>query len=101
MLGGLGVKAAFVPPSGGNGADFTGMTEARELFLRDVLHKSFISVDEHGTEAAAATAVVMERLSGAPPAVMHLDRPFLFLIRHQASNTILFMGRVTDPTSSH
>ena len=99
-LGGLGVKAAFVPPHDSAGADFTGMTEARELFLRDVLHKAFISVDEHGTEAAAATAAVLEAVSGAPPAVMHLDRPFLFLIRHQASNTILFMGHVTDPTSS-
>ena len=101
MLAGLGVKAAFMPPGGDAGADFTGMTAARELFLRDVLHKAFISVDEHGTEAAAATAVVMERVSGAPPAVLHLDRPFLFVIRHQSSGTILFMGRVTDPTSSH
>jgi serpin B len=98
-LGGLGVKAAFVPPGASSGADFTGMTEARELFLRDVLHKAFISVDEHGTEAAAATAAVLETVSGAPPAVMHLDRPFLFLVRHEASDTILFMGRVTDPTA--
>ena len=99
-LAALGVTAAFQPPSGSAGADFTGMTEARELFLRDVFHKAFISVDEHGTEAAAATAMVLEAVSGAPPAVMHIDRPFLFLIRHQASGTILFMGRVTDPTSS-
>lgn len=67
MLAELGVKTAFVPPGAGGGADFTGMTAARELFLRDVLHKAFISVDEHGTEAAAATAAVMERVSGAPP----------------------------------
>jgi serpin B len=99
-LAGLGVKAAFRPPGGRDGADFTGMTDGRELFLRDVLHKAFISVNEHGTEAAAATAAVAERVSGAPPAVMHLDRPFVFLIRHRASGTILFMGRVTDPTSS-
>ena len=98
-LAALGVKAAFEAPDGDSGADFTGITEVRELVLRDVLHKAFISVDEHGTEAAAATAAVVEAVSGAPPAVMHLDRPFLFVIRHQASGTILFMGRVTDPTS--
>jgi serpin B len=95
----LGVANAFVPPTRDGGADFTGMTDARELFLRDVLHKVFVSVDEHGTEAAAATAAVFERTSGAPPALMHLDRPFLFLIRHQATGTVLFMGRVTDPAS--
>jgi len=94
------MPTAFVPPMGNSGADFTGMTEIRELYVDAVLHKGFISVDEHGTEAAAATAVVAKAGSATlGHATMAIDRPFLFLIRDRATGSVLFMGRVLDPTS--
>ena len=82
-------------------ADFSKMTEA-ELFIGLVLHKAFVAVDEEGTEAAAATAVLMA-LSGAPPREtieFRADHPFLFLIQHRDSAAILFLGRLADPTGS-
>jgi serpin B len=64
-----------------------------------VVHQAFISVDEQGTEAAAATAVVMAESSGGGlPTTITIDRPFLFLIRHDPTGEILFMGQVTDPS---
>ena len=81
-------------------ADFSGMTDTDELFISEVLHKAFVDVDEEGTEAAAATAVIMEAKAMPAieePVVMRVDHPFIFLIRDQ-SGTILFMGRVLDPT---
>ena len=80
-------------------ADFSGMTGTRELFISDVIHKAFVSVDEAGTEAAAATAVIM-KLSAAPaePVRVTVDRPFIFLIRDIETGTILFVGRVMDPS---
>ena len=68
-----------------------------------VLHKAFASVDEAGTEAAAATAVVMERGMPPPPkdpVLFRADRPFLFLIRHRPTGAILFLGRLVDPSES-
>ncbi|MBN1267382.1 MAG: serpin family protein [Anaerolineales bacterium] len=80
-------------------ADFSGMDGTRELFISAVLHKAFISVDESGTEAAAATAVVMSlKAVMDPPLEVSVDRPFLFLIRDNPTGTILFMGRILDPT---
>jgi serpin B len=85
-------------------ADFTRMTTEKDepLYIGSVLHKSFIDVDEKGTEAAAATAVVM--MTGAAPGskpdepkIMTVDRPFIFLIRDIETDTILFLGRVLDP----
>lgn len=93
---GLGVKKAFDPAA----ADFTRMTSADRLFISAVIHKAFVEVNEEGTEAAAATAVVMLRASAAEPrepVPFTADHPFLFLIRHRATDTILFAGRVTDP----
>jgi len=81
-------------------ADFSGMSPTGdELFIRDVLHQAFIKVDEEGTEAAAATAVIMEAVS-APLVTTELtvDRPFIFLIRDDATGALLFMGRVLDPS---
>ena len=80
-------------------ADFSGMTGTRELYISDVIHKAFVAVDESGTEAAAATAVIM-RLSAAPAEPVHVtvDRPFIFLIRDIETGTILFVGRVMDPS---
>lgn len=79
-------------------ADFSGMTGARTLFISKVVHKAFVEVNEEGTEAAAATAVVMGRGVSQTP-VFRADHPFLFLIRDRASGSILFLGRLMDPTA--
>ena len=86
-------------------ADFTGIANPPRpddrLFIGEVFHKAFVKVDEKGTEAAAATAVVMPRGAGMPakPAFeLVADRPFLFLIRDHASGLVLFLGRVSDPS---
>jgi serpin B len=91
----LGMPVAF-----SSDADFSGMTGNRELFIAEVLHKAFVSVDEAGTEAAAATAVMMQ-LTMAPesPPEVKVDHPFLFLIRDLETGTILFVGRVVDPNA--
>jgi serpin B len=91
----LGMEEAF-----GSDADFSGMTEGGGLFIDDVVHESFVSVDELGTEAAAATAVVM--MDSAPPesVEMTVDRPFLFYVRDQPTETPLFVGRVVNAPAS-
>jgi serine protease inhibitor len=102
----LGLVRAFVDPALGDGADFGGMTSSADasdgLFVGDVLHEALVEVDEEGTRAVAATAVMMEAtmaLPGEPPFVpeFRADRPFLFLIRDTKSGAILFLGRVLDP----
>lgn len=79
-------------------ADFSGMTGKPDLSISDVYHKAFVAVDEEGTEAAAATAVVMQ-LTAAPgmPVEVTLDRPFVFLIRDVETDAILFIGHVVNP----
>jgi serpin B len=92
-LAALGMNRAFQP-------DFAGMTVKPGLFIGPVLHKAFVDVNEEGTEAAAATAVIMMRSSIGPqpgPVVFRADHPFLFLIRHARSESILFMGRLMTP----
>lgn len=91
----LGMADAFAST-----ADFSGMTGSRELFISEVVHKAFVSVDEEGTEAAAATAVMMT-LSASPeePVEFTANRPFIFLIRDNPTGTILFAGRVMNPSS--
>jgi len=87
-------------PDAFTNADFSGMTGNRDLFISDVVHKAFVSVDEAGTEAAAATAVIMP--TAAPPGVtveVTVDRPFIFLIRDIETGAILFVGRVVDPST--
>ncbi len=86
-----------MPEAFGN-ADFSGMDGTRNLFISDVFHKAFVAVDEEGTEAAAATAVVME-LSAIPmvDVTLTIDRPFIYLIRDTNSGSTLFMGRVLNP----
>ena len=93
----LGMKQAFEQSA----ADFSGMTGGRDLFISAAVHKAYISVDEQGTEAAAATGFTMLATAmqhEPPPIVFTADHPFLFLIRNNRSGGILFMGRVTDPT---
>ena len=93
ILKGLGMNIAFEPWQ----ADFSGITTAVDLFISNILHKAFVAVDEKGTEAAAATAVFFEdTCAPPPPIVMTIDRPFIFLILHKQTNTILFMGRVVN-----
>jgi serpin B len=80
------------------GADFSGITGGKDLFISDVFHKAFVAVDEEGTEAAAATAVVMAETSmPADPVQMVVDRPFFFLIREHQTGSILFLGRMVSP----
>jgi serpin B len=91
----LGMKDAF----DGKTADFSGMDGARDLFIGGVIHKAYVAVDEKGTEAAAATAVIIQS-SSAPvqqPFRLTIDRPFIFLIRDTGSGQILFLGRVMNP----
>lgn len=90
----MGMPAAFDSAS----ADFSGMTGNNDLFIGNVIHKAFAAVDEKGTEAAAATAVVMlERAAPMQKLSVIIDRPFIFLIRDLESGQILFMGRVLNP----
>lgn len=91
----MGIKAAFGP------ADFSGLTNSvNDLYVSAVLHKGFIEVNEEGTEAAAATAVVIGKRSAGPRyPTFRGDRPFVYLIRDNASGSILFMGRMMDPTA--
>ena len=92
----LGMPTAFT-----DSADFTGITRAESLRVQGVLHKAFIAVDEEGTEAAAATAVIMAgsgvRLPPEHPVVVRADHPFLFAITDTKTGLPLFLGRVSDP----
>jgi serpin B len=86
-------------PFDDDAADFSGITEEEHLYISDALHKATVTVDEKGTEAAAATAVIMQAESGGPIAQkeMTMDRPFIFAIVERDTGTILFLGRVTNP----
>lgn len=92
------LKAMGMPLAFGGGADFSGMDGTRALYISAVIHKAFVDVNEEGTEAAAATAVVMTK-NGSRTPVFRADRPFLFLIRDRATGSVLFIGRVTDPNA--
>jgi serpin B len=95
------LAAMGMPDAFSGKADFSGMTGARDLFIADVFHKAFVSVDEAGTEAAAATAVVVVPIAAVypPPVEVNVDRPFIFLIRDIETGTILFVGRVLNPNA--
>ncbi|HEU4810996.1 MAG TPA: serpin family protein [Nocardioides sp.] len=94
VLTALGMPTAFDPAR----ADFTAMTRQEQLFIAAVLHEGFIAVDEAGTEAAAATAVVMDTTSAPLYREVVVDRPFLFVVHDVEHLTPLFVGRVSDPT---
>jgi len=90
----MGMRDAFSPDD----ADFSGMAGNPELFISDVVHKAFVAVDEAGTEAAAATAVIVGTTSVPEhPVEVTIDRPFIFLIRDIETGAILFVGRVLNP----
>ena len=99
LLSAMGMPTAF-----SGAADFSGMDGFHDLYISDVYHKAYIEVNEEGTEAAAATGTVMAGMaapgSEPPVPVFRADHPFLFLIQDNTSGTILFTGRVSDPTSS-
>lgn len=103
VLKDLGMTSAFNVPRGS--ADFDGIAPRRPddyLYISEVFHKTFVAIDEKGTEAAAATAVVMARVMLAPaepekPLEVRVDRPFLFAIQHRPSGACLFLGRMTQP----
>ena len=93
----MGMPLAFT-----SAADFSGMTGTRELNLSAAIHKAVIDVNETGTEAAAATSIIMRATAmrvEPPPIIFRADHPFLFLIRDKRSGSILFLGRVVDPTA--
>ena len=92
ILAGMGMPKAF------DQADFSGMDGKKDLFISEILHKAYVSVDEEGTEAAAATAVIVS-LTALPeaPVEMTLDHPFIFMIRDMETGTVLFVGRVMNP----
>jgi serpin B len=90
----LGMPDAFT-----EAADFSGMDGTRDLFIGHVAHKAYVSIDEAGTEAAAATVVVVDwRCVSPSPISVIIDHPFIFLIRDSETGTILFIGRVLDPS---
>jgi serpin B len=91
----LGMELAFQAGS----ADLSGIAgDPGSLYVSAVLHKAFVAVDEQGTEAAAATAVITSAVSAPPPADFFLDRPFIFLVYDEPTGQILFVGRVMDPS---
>ena len=97
LLAALGMPSAFDPGR----ADFSGITAELDLVISKVIHQANIDVDEKGTEAAAATAVVMDTTGGPVDVVtVRVDRPFLFAIRDRETGAVVFLGQVTDPRST-
>jgi serpin B len=95
------LAAMGMPTALSDRADFSGITADAQLFIADVVHQANITLDEKGTEAAAATAAVFAGTSAPTDvAVVTLDRPFTFWLRHVATGAVLFMGRVNDPTAT-
>lgn len=89
----LGMRSAFYAGQ----ADFTRMQKTGGLFISEVKHKTFVEVDENGTEAAAVTSVEIGMTSVSKSIQMRIDRPFVFAIREHNSNSILFIGKIVDP----
>jgi serpin B len=91
LLKDMGIIDAFAPGV----ADFSGMDGTNNLFISSALHQAFVEVHEEGTEAAAATAIIMELT--AIPKSFRADHPFVFIIEHKETDAVLFMGRVFNP----
>lgn len=92
ILSPMGIRVAF----DSNAADFSGISEHDPIFIDSAIHKTFVSVDEKGTEAAAATAITGKLQSG-PPNTFRADHPFVFIIQDDSTGNILFIGRVVNP----
>lgn len=93
-LSALGMPTAFNQDL----ADFSGMTTSERLFISQVIHQAYVKVDEKGTEAAAATAIMVAGSSAGPRNIFMADHPFIFIIQERDTGNILFLGRVVDPT---
>ena len=91
-LSDMGMPSAFSMD-----ADFSAMDGTKNLFISRVIHQAYVEVNEEGTEAAAATGVVVELKAVMPFRVFRADHPFIFIIQHKETGSILFMGRVSDP----
>ena len=89
----MGIIDAFAPGI----ADFSGMDGTRNLFISRALHKAYIDVNEEGTEAAAATAIIMELTAIQEEKEFRADHPFIFLIQHKETGALLFMGKIMNP----
>jgi serpin B len=92
----MGMPLAFT-----DRADFSGITKSEALKISDAIHQAFVEVNEKGTEAAAATAVILEptsaKINPKPPVVFRADHPFVYVLRDVRTGSILFMGRLVDP----
>lgn len=95
-LGKLGMPTAFIKED----ADLSGITGRRDVFIQNAIHQAFVDVNEEGTEAAAATAIVGGGITSVaqPPRLFRADHPFMFLIQDSESGAILFLGKVTNPS---
>jgi serpin B len=94
----MGMTNAFTP----NKADFSGMDgKSNWPYLKNVIHKAFVDVNEEGTEAAASTAIMVTAICGDPRRVVfRADHPFFFMIKEKTTGSILFIGRIVDPARS-
>lgn len=95
VLKGMGMSIAFSPSA----ADFTGIDRQGGLFISEARHKTYVEVDEEGTEAAGVTSIGIGRTSIGDTFVMKVNRPFVFVIRENNSGTILFIGKIVQPKS--
>jgi len=93
VLDEMGMKDAFVPGV----ADFSGMDGTKDLYISQVLHKAFVEVNEEGTEAAAATEIIVT--TEYIPLEFTADHPFIFLIQHEETGAIIFMGKIMNPAA--
>jgi serpin B len=89
------IKMGMIDAFSVSDADFSGMDGTKSLFISDVLHKAFVEVNEEGTEAAAATSVIVTTSSYTP--TFNADHPFVFLIQHEKTGAILFIGKIINP----
>ena len=92
----MGLKSAFGP-----GADFSGMTDANDLLLNEIIHQTYLEVNENGTKAGATTAYEYTMRGISKKKTFKADRPFIFIIRDNSNGCILFMGKVTNPLLSN
>ena len=92
------LKALGMPTAFSGSADFSGMDGSLMLYISDVIHQAYVKVNEKGTEAAAATAVVMNMKGMMPSNIFRADHPFIFLIQEKDTGNILFLGKVVNPT---
>ena len=94
-LADMGMPTAFTWPR----ADFSGMDGTNNLAIDEVIHQAFVEVNEEGTEAAAATAVIMVESAAPsePPKIFKADHPFIFIIQQRETGNILFLGKVVNP----